>query len=269
MTDLHIGYQDFGDRFQTVINNLLRQKGNEAGDYVVIISGDLSDDANVPQYHHEAKEGIDTLKREGFEHVLVIPGNHDYGTGSLGDKRFVKPFQEIFYGDTNGYPRKDIIEEVAFIGLDSIAEELNWHDKLFAEGELGKEQLKRLGNILRLQDVRDCKKRVVYLHHHPFKWRLLHQLKDSRKLKEVLVKAMEESISIDVLLFGHNHEGGAHNGEWGIPRCYDGGTATLRPRPKLVEKLPWFQIKESTRVILIGEDDVNRDYELPLLELVC
>lgn len=38
----------------------------------------------------------------------------------------------------------DIIENIAFMGLDSMAEELNWTDRLFAQGELGNKQLKRL-----------------------------------------------------------------------------------------------------------------------------
>jgi hypothetical protein len=34
--------------------------------------------------------------------------------------------------------------------------------------------------------------------------------------------------NIDALLYGHNHAGKKANGNWGIPRCYDGGSATRK-----------------------------------------
>jgi len=167
-----------------------------------------------------------------------------------------------------GYPRKKIIEDVAFIGLDSIEEELHWYDRLWAEGELGTEQLSRLSTMLQADQVRACKKRVIYLHHHPFDARPLHQLKDSKNLKKVLEAAMDQGVSIDAILYGHNHQGRAHNGQWGIPRCYDGGSATLKPRPEAVKKLPWFQVNSSIRVIDLESEDVDSDYKLSLLKEV-
>ena len=75
---------------------------------------------------------IDLLKKNGFT-VLVIPGNHDYGTGSLGDKKFVEPFKEKFYNSRGiTYPKLDIIDEIAFMGLDSTAGELHWHDRILS-----------------------------------------------------------------------------------------------------------------------------------------
>lgn len=265
MSDLHVGYEDFGDRFRSITDNLIFEKGNKACEYVLVITGDLVDNAHNAESYPEVKAALDTLRNAGFEHILVVPGNHDYGTGSHGDKKFVTLFQQAFYGDKRGFPRKDIIDGITFIGLDSMTEELNWYDELWAEGELGDQQLRRLKAILRDDDVRLCKKRVVYLHHHPFQWRPLHKLKDSRKLKEVLVEAQGQGVSIDAVLFGHNHEGKVHNGQWGIPRCYDAGTATLKPRPKYLNWCPWFKVRSSTRVINIEKEEVYLDYELPLL----
>ncbi len=48
-------------------------------------------------------------------------------------------------------------------------------------------------------------------------------------------KAMEKGISIDALLFGHNHQGEERNGTWGIKRWYDAGSATCKPRPKYIK----------------------------------
>lgn len=265
MSDLHVGYEDFGERFCTIVDNLIFEKGDKASDYILVITGDLVDNAHHTDSYREVRSGLDTLKEAGFKHILLIPGNHDYGTGDHGNKKFVKLFQQTFYGDETGYPRKDIIDGIAFIGLDSMAEELNWYDELFAEGELGDHQLQHLNTMLKGDEVSSCKKRVIYLHHHPFKWRPLHQLKDANKLKDILVGAIDGGISIDAVLFGHNHEGNAHNGHWGIPRCYDAGTATLKPRPQYLNWCHWFQIKSSTRVINIETEDVHLDYQLPLL----
>lgn len=265
LSDIHVGYKDHAQRFRTLAENLVAQEGLKASDYVVVITGDLVDNANNPTSYDEAKTTLDFLKTNGFVHVLVVPGNHDYGSGKRGNKKFVNIFSHKFYGMEITFPKKDIIDDIAFLGLDSMAEELHFYDELFADGELGTKQLKRLEEMLSSQDVRMCRKRVIYMHHHPFKWRPLHQLKDSRRLKRVLNRAMAKGISIDALLFGHNHEGKLHHGKWGIPRCYDAGTATLKPRPKFVEWCPYFQVKSSSRVIDLDDNTLNSDYELDLL----
>lgn len=265
MSDFHVGYNDFDQRLRMIADNLIIEKGDKANEYVIIVTGDLVNDANYRGSYEKVKACFDVLNKAGFEHILAIPGNHDYGTGDMGDQKFVKEFQRVFYGREIMFPKKDIIDDIAYIGLDSMDDELNWYDKIWAEGELGKRQLKLLVKMLREEDVRACKKRVIYLHHHPFTWRPLHQLKDSRKFKNILTRAMAEGISIDALLFGHDHQGNAHNGKWGVPRCYDAGTSTLKPRPDFVDWCPWFQIGASVRVIDIGSDDVHGDYILSLL----
>lgn len=265
LSDLHVGYEDFGQRFTSIIDNLIFEKGSKAQEYVLVITGDLVDNAHNSESYPEVKAGWDTLRTAGFKHILVVPGNHDYGTGDHGDKKFVSSFQRAFYGEETGFPRKDIIDSIAFVGLDSMAEELHWYDELLAEGELGDKQLRRLESILKGDEVRSCKKRVIYLHHHPFQWRPLHQLKDSYKLKKIVREAQNQGISIDAILFGHNHQGKVHNGRWDIARCYDAGTITLKPRPKYLDWCPWFKVKSATRVINIEKADVHLDYELSLL----
>ena len=262
ISDLHVGYKHFQDRFLSVINHLRGELAHAPSHYVIVITGDLVNDANKKGSYAEVRRDLDHLRDLGFHHVLVIPGNHDYGTGHKGSKKFVRLFQETFFGAEVEYPKVDIIDRIAFIGLDSMAAELEWYNDLWAQGQIGREQLGRLEQILHRDQIRSCVKRVIYLHHHPFKWRPLHQLRDSRKLKKVLTGAMAEGISIDALLFGHNHEGKAHNGTWGIARCYDGGTATLKPRPKYVDWAPWFQVRSSTRVIRLDQDP-DADITLP------
>lgn len=222
-SDMHVGYGDLGRRFLCIAENVIFDK-QPAGDYVIVITGDLIDNALNATNFEEMRLSIEKLKHAGFE-VLVVPGNHDYGTGACGFKRYVDHFKKVYFGDNRmAYPKLDIIDKVAFIGLDSMAEELDWHDRLFAQGELGKPQLERLDKMLAAHDVTKCAKRVVYLHHHPFDPKFLHQLKDWAALGTIL----QERGNVDALLYGHNHEGKIRHGKWGIPRCYDAGSTTRK-----------------------------------------
>jgi 3',5'-cyclic AMP phosphodiesterase CpdA len=195
-----------------------------AAEYVIVITGDLVEDANVSGVYDQARARIDRLRQAGFA-VLVIPGNHDYGTGDLGSKEFVERFKQAFFGDASvTYPKLDVIGDIAFIGLDSMAEELHWYNRLFANGQLGEAQMERLDACLSDPAVEACSHRVVCLHHHPFDPKLLHELKDSAALGEVLAGHG----NVDALLYGHNHEGWKRPGQWGIGRCYDAGSATRK-----------------------------------------
>ncbi len=247
LSDLHIGHKECGDRFRTIIRNI-SSRMKPAEDHVIVITGDLADNANKPEQREEAAIRIGELKDLGYR-VLVVPGNHDYGTGTMGNIRNVRLFKERFYNDPDiTYPKVDIIHDTAFIGLDSTAEELSWHDRIFAQGELGREQLGRLEEIINDQAISKMIK-VTYLHHHPFDFKIGRQLKDSRDLKEIIENR------IDILLFGHYHRSkqGAlkvHHGTWGITRCYNAGTATHK------NGNPGFH-----RVIDLSESDPGADYD--------
>lgn len=223
LSDLHIGYGDLTRRFAAIVDNILYAM-QPPHRYVVVVTGDLVDSAAPPSNFPTARRQLGRLEQAGFT-VLVIPGNHDYGTGILGDKRYVRRFKEVFFGDPElEYPKLDLIEGTALIGLDSMAEELAWNDRLFAEGEIGQDQLKRTAALLNSRAVRRCRRRVIYLHHHPFDKLPFRQLKDAGSLGALLRRHAD----IDALLYGHRHVGRKANGSWGIPRCYDGGSATRK-----------------------------------------
>lgn len=247
LSDIHVGHEGCGQRFHTLIANITYRM-QPARDYVIVITGDLSDNANRPEQREEAAGAVDELKKQGYK-VLVVPGNHDYGTGTMGNIRNIALFKKRFFKNPElSYPKLDILDGTAFIGLDSTAEELHWHDRIFAQGELGKEQLERLKNIIGDSKIGNMKK-VIYLHHHPFDFKLGRQLKDSDNLKEIIEN------KIDALLFGHYHRSKASvekilNGEWGIPRCYNAGTATHK------NNNPGFH-----RVIDLSNPDTGSDYD--------
>lgn len=223
LSDIHLGHADCGEKFRVITEKIIATM-QPASDYIVLITGDIVDNANRDDFFTEALGYIDNLRDSGFR-VLVVPGNHDYGSGVLADKKFVKLFKEKFYNDSHiSYPRLDIIDNYAFIGLDSTAEELHWLDRILSEGELGRRQRLRLKKMLKLPEVTACKK-IVYLHHHPFDFRIGMQLKDRDKLRKIIEG------KTDLLLFGHyhrDHEGNGSyiHGTWGIPRCYNAGTST-------------------------------------------
>jgi len=231
LSDTHVGYEDLNTRLGDVVTRMIFHK-TPAENYVVVITGDLVEDATREGSYEEASTHLNRLKKAGFI-VLVAPGNHDYGTGGIGSKDYVDRFKKHFFENTAvSYPKLDIIENIAFIGLDSMAEELNWYDRLFAQGELGEKQLKRLPKMLKSTEVKNSKYTVIYLHHHPFHPKPFHELKDSDELRKTL-----EGYQIDALLFGHNHDGRIWNGGWGIKRVYDGGTSTSKegkPNPHRV-----------------------------------
>ncbi len=223
MSDLHIGHERCGDSFKTIVDRI-SFLCKPVDDYVIVITGDLVDDANHRNFVDEAAEAVERLEENGFR-VLLVPGNHDYGTGVVANEKFVEIFKQRFFKTGNiQYPKLDIIDDMAFIGLDSSAEELHWHDRFMSEGELGREQLDRLAKILDDPEMAS-KKKIVYLHHHPFDYKLVMQLKDSDKLKSVI------SNKIDLILFGHYHNSASAvlkelHGTWGIPRCYNAGSST-------------------------------------------
>jgi len=223
LSDLHVGHEECGTRFRILIDNITFLK-QPAYNYIILITGDITDNANHVKQTDEALDGIRKLEERGYR-VLVVPGNHDYGTGVLGEERFVGLFKKKYYGSRKiSYPKLDIIDEIVFIGLDSTAEELHRIDRFLSEGELGAAQLRRLKRILNKPEVAGRRK-VVYMHHHPFDFKLGMQLKDSEGLRSIIENR------IDMLLFGHYHRdlssaGKIYHGIWGIPRCYNAGSST-------------------------------------------
>ena len=223
LSDLHIGYEDCGAKFRQIVENITLLK-QPSKNYVIVITGDIVDNATHEAQMVEALDAIDELKKRGYD-VLPIPGNHDYGTGSWGHKKYIELFKKTFYGSSDfEYPKVDIIDKILFVGLDSTAEELHWYDCMLSQGEIGEGQLKELECIINKAEYSKLKK-VIYLHHHPFDFEIAMSLKDRKKLRLIIEN------KIDALLFGHyhgdfNNAGKNFNGTWGIPRAYNAGSTT-------------------------------------------
>lgn len=255
-SDIHIGYKDkvysnkysvADDRFSLIIDNLqvkLRELNNlKQKEYVIVITGDLVNQAGGKgddgyQNYKIMKDKLTQLNKKGFKNILIVPGNHDYYKPYLhADKKLVQVFQDNFWNFTQetalteNYPRLNIINKVAFIGLDSMSAESGPLKSWGAEGDLGKPQRDRLVDLLNNNiAVRNCKHRVIYLHHNPFDLKYWHILQDAAAFKDLLKSYNDTHFDkkIDLLLFGHTHNSQKYNGNCAIPRCYEAGTTTRK-----------------------------------------
>ena len=256
-SDIHIGYKDkeysnrysvTDDRFSLIIDNLqakLQELNKlEQHEYVIIITGDLVnqagdiDDDGGYQNYKIIKDKLTKLNNNGFKNILIIPGNHDYYKPYLyADQTLVQVFQDNFWGFTQeptlteNYPRLNIINNVAFIGLDSMSAESGPLKSWGAEGDLGQPQRDRLVDLLNNNiAVKNCTHRVIYLHHNPFELKYWHILQDAQEFKDILKSYNDTHADkkIDLLLFGHTHNAQKYHGNCEITRCYEAGTTTRK-----------------------------------------
>jgi len=242
LSDLHIGYKSCGEKAGRIVKNIIAQETGQ--DTVIIITGDIVDQAKTETDMQSALKLIRELRDHGFV-VLLVPGNHDYGTGFVNSRKTAQRFHELFLPELESFPRLDVIKNTAFIGLDSNEDELHWYDRFFADGEIGGHQLAGLEEMLNDPSLSD-KIKVVYLHHHPFPYVPLHQLKDSKKLKAVVEN------KIDVLLWGHLHFGAVYKNVWGAKLGLDAGSSSGKRAVRVISmklkhrviKLPGFIVEE-------------------------
>ena len=160
LSDLHMGYRDCEQRLHNIVQNIVFTK--EPGQrYVVVVTGDAVDTAKESGVFGRVKRALEPLKTAGFK-VLLAPGNHDYGTGAKGSKKYMRKYKKAIYGDKKqSFPKLDMIEDVAFIALDSMAATFNWLDVFGADGELGERQLQDLLALLNRSEVKQAARRVV------------------------------------------------------------------------------------------------------------
>jgi 3',5'-cyclic AMP phosphodiesterase CpdA len=249
LSDLHLGHRkdkawNPEEKLKRICTRIReRWKPDEC---VIVITGDLVEDATKDRNYEKATNIFHDEEYLGEYTLLIVPGNHDYGTGNdLGGSDYVEGFKKTFFRNQSHepewdspefYPKKDLVGEgedmIAFIGLDSMEGEVNDGSLRGADGKFGGAQLLRLA--ARLEEVKHCKHIVLYFHHHayPCTWRWLpvfHGLKDRNDLGSVIEKYHGENPNhgIDLMLYGHEHDY-RKDELWGIERCYDAGTSTRK-----------------------------------------
>jgi 3',5'-cyclic AMP phosphodiesterase CpdA len=181
--------------------------------------------------------------------VLLTPGNHDYGNAMQVDPTVAKQFRDkfsstIFGTQPSHFPVLHLIEDCAFIGLDSNQGEMGWLTRWFAEGNCGNQQIESLSNLLDASEVKN-KFKVLYLHHHPFfdAYTVAPDVDDGHYLSHLLnwntrrFRRLKDAYSllqcirdrVDAILFGHQHYGlnySAESQRYGIPIALDGSSST-------------------------------------------
>lgn len=213
---------------------------------VVLITGDLVSDGFKNQYI-VAVNILKPLQQHGFT-ILAVPGNHDCGPrGSFCSEKSQNYFKKYILHGLMGmahldgkkmadlFPKVDNIDDVIFIGLDSVA---GGGDDFFhfAKGEVGEKQRGRLKEIFNAMKVdnRKLNQIVVYFHHHPFDRRLGLVMEDAKEVFGVLAQ------EVDVVAFGHKHDAKVWNGLHDIDWVLASGKTTA---PNQRDK---FQFREVT-----------------------
>jgi len=180
---------------------------------IILLTGDIVDDGKEEQYQ-QAKKILRPLIKKGFK-VLVCPGNHDYGHYGIDyDVDAKERFQKFILYDLlkrkgvaktgvvlpDLYPMKTQVDDVVFIGLDSMAGNEGEILQL-ARGNVGERQRNALSKILR--ETKPDEKVVVYFHHHPFYRNLIKrvtlELEDAKEVMAIL------SSRANFVCFGHKH----------------------------------------------------------------
>ena len=243
LSDLHLGYSDCLEKAERIFQNIIKREKTEGT--VILITGDIVDKGASKEDLVDGLKLLAELRGNGFT-VLLCPGNHDYGTGYLNSAKTADNFRKIYLPEVSGFPRLDIIGNVAFIGLDSTAGELEWYNRYFADGKLGRKQRIELEKIMADPAIKD-KIKVVYLHHHPIHFLPLMWLKDRERLRKII------GGKVDILLFGHMHFGNTYPNAWGIKIVMDGGSSTGK------KALDLFPVKIRHRVIHLSDMSVTED----------
>ena len=208
LSDLHIGRGKNLENTQILLNRIDEKYGNEQKKPVILITGDIVDDAQTWQFK-EANRLFQHFISKGYQ-FLLCPGNHDYGwNGMKSMSENIKKYGKYLSQDID-FPVIEEIDDCYFIALDSMEDETGIFDSYGAEGEIGKDQINDLNYYI--EEFRHHSpngKIILYLHHHPFYFNHFMRLKDADKLKEVVrIRSDDEGNTmkrVNILLFGHKH----------------------------------------------------------------
>lgn len=250
LSDTHCGVRANLERLDSIVSMIVRTY--DPRNTIVVHTGDLIDSYNELNCRL-ASASLKPLRNCGFR-ILLCPGNHDYGNRAYTDNVFAQAYRDYFAKDIFGdnshvFPVVNYVGDCAFIGIDTMQDELGFFSRIWAEGNIGPSQREKLTR--RIKEAKDeGKKVVVYMHHHPFingysirpdigdpnmALRMLQWLtKPFRRLKDAYSFIMLVRDRVDVLLFGHQHTGLNHAFEaerYGLKIALDGSSSTVHDMP--------------------------------------
>ena len=261
LSDLHIGNEGCTENFGAIVEHLNTASEFADDQHYIVITGDLIEDANKDELFSKVKGFLIDLGDRFSGRIFLCPGNHDYGNYWGGNTDLIVKFRGQFCDYMKGcgtiadeaykvksdgqhfplFPLVNIVEDVALIGLDSTAEELEENNDLWAEGLIGAAQRAALEKLLK-NDVVKSRIVIVYLHHHPFKNNfILNRLRDADKFCSVIENG------VDVLLFGHNHHYAncsSDSQQLGVPLALEGGKSPKCMTFRVIDTADSFRYRE-------------------------
>ena len=174
--------------------NKIRQNAD-----VLAVTGDLTNLAFDSEFCAVRK----TLNKYfDDDKMLIVPGNHDrYLKKTITEKTFEKHFGTPHAKDTdNPWPFLKIIDDCAFIGVDSVID----FPPFYSAGKISRTQIKIIKQWLQSEQLKD-KNKILLLHHHPVR-NLNSPGEHFRKLRNnnELLK-IAKRFNINLILHGHNH----------------------------------------------------------------
>lgn len=237
LSDLHLSPDHYPERSE-IFYRILRTCSSLSVDHIVI-TGDITNQARPNEFSHARS----ILQECGFldpSKLTVTIGNHDiFGGPYYAEdvltfpgfcrktdyhskvKEFTAAFRESFKGckyvsGDSIFPFVKIINDVALVGVNSVAEWNTLSNPLGSNGEVGKHQLKKLDEIFSGEMLKG-KTVLVLIHHHFNKpeakksaghlERLWHTIESSTmklRNKKRLFKLFRSSMVSNVL-HGHVH----------------------------------------------------------------
>lgn len=213
ISDLH--YPKTGSNLKKLVGSIIQHYQGVKKKPIIVLSGDIVETPK-DSYYKKAKKILSQLLDHNFN-LLICPGNHDLKkNGVLGsgkDNKF--RFDQYYKGllpqnssyNTNenpnllNFPIVNQYKNHFFIGLDSLAKKTS-----FARGQIGSSQMLKLKNIINniRTDFKDSTI-IIYLHHHPLKFRLKSKIKTKQLRLKDRYELLNTIRGVDVLLFGHLH----------------------------------------------------------------
>lgn len=223
LTDVHLGpIVGFGPRYwnvkraagyhnwvrhrrhayrRDVLDRIVADMAGHQPDHMAI-TGDLAN-IGLPQEHINALAWLEQLGTP--DRISVVPGNHDIYS-RIGRDSGVRRWSSYMISDTQGaaftstvadFPFVRVVGQVALIGVNSAVAT----PPLMAWGQVGKEQLTRLADILAALG-RARLFRLVLIHHPPLPGQAsyIRGLKDAAALEAIFIRHGAE-----LVIHGHNH----------------------------------------------------------------
>lgn len=213
---------------------------------IVVITGDLVDDAKSVQYGQLKKLVLDPLRKKFT--VLAVPGNHDIARwGNVFDSKAPARFRTIVRNvPALPKPQIDSVEvdderKVVFIGVDSADEK---DAAFFANGVVNVDQRKAMSAALDDPAYAGFFK-VVYVHHHPFLRHLFVSFHEADKFLRRVQK------KVDLLLFGHKHVHEAFVGRYDVPIMLASGKGTGRVGDMLAFRVIELDVNGPARICTV------------------